>query len=70
MKFFFGTNLKEEMEKEPAMPVDAMQQSLDIHEDFRTNADGTLCAEDTIVMRQVILRQAARSFKERREQLE
>jgi hypothetical protein len=69
MKFFFGSTLKEEMEKEPTNPVDAMQQALDNHGDFHTNADGTLIADDTIVMRQVIIRQASRSFLERKEQL-
>jgi len=69
MKFFFGKTLKEEIEKEPANPVDAMQQALDTYGDFHTNADGTLVVEDTIVLRQVIVRQAARSFKELRDQL-
>jgi hypothetical protein len=69
MKFFFGKSLKEEIEKEPANPVDAMQQALDTYGDFHTNADGTLVVDDTIILRQVIIRQASRSFKELKDKL-
>jgi hypothetical protein len=67
LQYFFGNNGKSSENKDPVL---ALQEQLDLHENFEILSDGTMKFDDFIAFRCIIMRQMLRKHQPEKERLQ